>query len=219
MEAEIVAADGEVRIANACTNPDLFWALKGGGGGFGVVTRVTVRTHPLPEFFGGVFATIRATSDDACPPPYRQNSRILRPGALQSALGRADRLPARRRGYDFNGLPGATAGRGRGGLAPVLRLGLRFAAGFRHRVGAADRRVAGPAFWDPSVLKSVPGRALSRRSRRRAGGRYILGWKPRGGGRRLARLPVRLAARRPSSHRTSANTSSTRFSPPLSTGA
>ena len=33
LEAEIVTADGAVRIANACTNPDLFWGLKGGGGG------------------------------------------------------------------------------------------------------------------------------------------------------------------------------------------
>ena len=40
LEAEIVTADGAVRIANACTNPDLFWGLKGGGGGsLGVVTR------------------------------------------------------------------------------------------------------------------------------------------------------------------------------------
>ncbi len=65
IEAEVVTADGEVKIANACSNPDLFWALKGGGGGFGVVTRVTLRTHALPDFFGGVFATIKATSDDA----------------------------------------------------------------------------------------------------------------------------------------------------------
>ena len=65
LEAEIVTADGEVKIANACSNPDLFWALKGGGGGFGVVTRVTLRTHPLPEFLGGVFATIKASSDEA----------------------------------------------------------------------------------------------------------------------------------------------------------
>src|SRR6202041_1676484 len=33
LQAEIVTADGSVLIANACTNPDLFWALKGGGGG------------------------------------------------------------------------------------------------------------------------------------------------------------------------------------------
>ena len=55
-----------MRIANACTNPDLFWALKGGGGGtFGVVTRVTLRTHELPASFGGVAATIEASSDSA----------------------------------------------------------------------------------------------------------------------------------------------------------
>jgi hypothetical protein len=33
LEAEVVTADGKIRVANACTNPDLFWALKGGGGG------------------------------------------------------------------------------------------------------------------------------------------------------------------------------------------
>src|SRR5207248_307561 len=66
LEAEIVTADGAVHIANACTNSDLFWALKGGGGGtFGVVTRLTLRTHDLPASFGGVFATIQATSDAA----------------------------------------------------------------------------------------------------------------------------------------------------------
>ncbi len=66
LEAEIVTADGEVRIANACTNPDLFWAIKGGGGGsFGVVTRVTLRTLELPAFIGIVGATIKATSDAA----------------------------------------------------------------------------------------------------------------------------------------------------------
>jgi hypothetical protein len=53
LQAEIVTADGAVRIANAYTNPDLFWVLKGGGGGsWGVVTQLTLRTHELPAFFG-----------------------------------------------------------------------------------------------------------------------------------------------------------------------
>ena len=51
IEAEVVTADGTVRIASACSNPDLFWALKGGGGGsLGVVTHLTLKTHSLPEF-------------------------------------------------------------------------------------------------------------------------------------------------------------------------
>jgi FAD/FMN-containing dehydrogenase len=66
LEAEIVTADGAVRIANACSEPELFFALKGGGGGtFGVVTRLTLRTHALPEFFGGAFGVIKARSDAA----------------------------------------------------------------------------------------------------------------------------------------------------------
>ncbi len=65
LEAEIVTADGAVRVVNAFQDPDLFWALKGGGGTFGVVTRMTLRTHDLPEYFGGVFATVTAASDDA----------------------------------------------------------------------------------------------------------------------------------------------------------
>ncbi len=66
LEAEVVTADGKVRIVNACTNPDLYWGLKGGGGGsLGVVTRLTLKTHDLPSFFGAVSATIHAFSDAA----------------------------------------------------------------------------------------------------------------------------------------------------------
>ena len=66
LEAEVVTADGAVRTANAVNHPDLFWGLKGGGGGsLGVVTRVTLRTRPLPEYFGAVFGTINARSDAA----------------------------------------------------------------------------------------------------------------------------------------------------------
>jgi FAD binding domain/Berberine and berberine like len=65
LEAEVVLADGSVQIVNACKNPDLFWALKGGGGGsFGVVTKFVLRTRELPEFFGAAVGRIKANSDD-----------------------------------------------------------------------------------------------------------------------------------------------------------
>jgi FAD/FMN-containing dehydrogenase len=66
LEAEIVTADGVLRTANTCTHPDLFWAIKGGGGGsLGVVTKLTLRTHELPALFGGASLTVKATSDAA----------------------------------------------------------------------------------------------------------------------------------------------------------
>lgn len=66
LEAEIVTADGVVRIANADQHPDLFWAIKGGGAGsLGVVTRLTLKTYELPGSFGMVLNRITAASDDA----------------------------------------------------------------------------------------------------------------------------------------------------------
>jgi hypothetical protein len=54
-EIEIVTADGEIRTANRETNPDLFWAIRGGGGNFGVVTRFTFRLHEVgPIVTGGL---------------------------------------------------------------------------------------------------------------------------------------------------------------------
>ena len=66
LEAELVTADGVIRTVNDMQHPDLFWALKGGGGGtFGVVTRMTLKTHPLPATVGLVHWSLRATSDEA----------------------------------------------------------------------------------------------------------------------------------------------------------
>ena len=52
--AEIVTADGRHLQVDANRHPDLFWAIRGGGGNFGVVTRLHFRLHRLRQFTGGI---------------------------------------------------------------------------------------------------------------------------------------------------------------------
>ena len=51
---DIVTADGKPRVASANENQDLFWALRGGGGNFGVVTSFEFRVHPVSTVLGGL---------------------------------------------------------------------------------------------------------------------------------------------------------------------
>ena len=54
LAADIVTADGELCRVDADTNPDLFWAIRGGGGNFGVVTRFQFRLHEVGAITGGM---------------------------------------------------------------------------------------------------------------------------------------------------------------------
>jgi len=54
LAAEVVTADGELLKVDEGAHPDLFWALRGGGGNFGVVTRLQLRLHQIDEVVGGM---------------------------------------------------------------------------------------------------------------------------------------------------------------------
>ena len=56
LSVELVTAAGEVLQVDADSHPDLFWALRGGGGNFGVATSFTYRLHPLQTIVGGLIA-------------------------------------------------------------------------------------------------------------------------------------------------------------------
>jgi FAD/FMN-containing dehydrogenase len=60
--AEVVTADGEVRRVDAEHEPDLYWAIRGGGGNFGVVTRFQYRLVEVPSIVGGMLL-LPATAD------------------------------------------------------------------------------------------------------------------------------------------------------------
>ena len=141
IEAEVVTADGQIRIANACINPDLFWGLKGGGGGsLGVVTRLTLKTHPLPDFLGGAFGTIKAMSPEAYKRLIAEFMLFYRE-RLQPELGRVGAVPPRQPARHRDGVPGPRSGHGTGDLEAVHGLGSRRAGRLHDRgAGAYARR-------------------------------------------------------------------------------
>lgn len=62
LAVELVTADGNLVFADADQNPELFWAIRGGGGNFGVATRFKFRVHPVDQIVGGMLI-LPATPD------------------------------------------------------------------------------------------------------------------------------------------------------------
>jgi hypothetical protein len=93
LEISIVTADGSHVIANAYLNQDLFWALRGGGGGtWGVVTSVTYKTHPSTPFSAAVLS-FNSTNANSTQKLFTEIIRLT-PSLVEQGYG----------GYGGNGL-------------------------------------------------------------------------------------------------------------------
>lgn len=157
LEAEVVVADGRILTVNVGQHPDLFRALKGGGGGsFGVVTELVLRTHALPAHFGAVIATIEARSEDA----YRALIRRFLDFYAERLHGevwgeQAVFRPGRRLSIRmvFQGLSQAEAA---AAWDPFFGA-LRREPGITFTEAPAILAVPARGFWDARVLRQIPG--------------------------------------------------------------
>jgi FAD/FMN-containing dehydrogenase len=162
LEAEIVTADGKVRVVNHVQEPDLFWALRGGGGGtFGVVTRLTLATHDLPQTFGAVNLNLKAHSDEAYRRLLARFVDLYAANLFNPHWGEQVHVgPDNSFGVSMV-LQGLTQAEARAAWQPLLDF---VAANPADYEGAGSfNAVAFPArlFWNAELLKTVPGTIVS----------------------------------------------------------
>lgn len=121
LSARVVTAAGDLVTASAHENPELFWALRGGGGNFGVVTSFTVRAHPLD----GVLHAVLTVDPDQLGTFLRDWRDVMRgaPDQLNSTFTIAPLGPTGPVVHELHvAWAGADSAEGRAALAPLLTL-------------------------------------------------------------------------------------------------
>ncbi|MGE5216559.1 MAG: FAD-binding oxidoreductase [Chloroflexota bacterium] len=156
LSAEIVLADGRLVIASAGENADLFWAIRGGGGNFGVVTSFEFQAHPVGTVLAGIVlhplergaSAIRRWRDLEAGAPDESTQ-----GALLFHLPDDASTPAPMRGAAVVGLGGVYAGPVDGGekfLRPLREYGPPLADKFEPMPYNAAQRMA-DFLWPPGL--------------------------------------------------------------------
>ena len=160
LEAEIVTADGQIRVVNTYRDPDLFFALRGGGGGtFGIVTRLTFRTHPLPEQIGATLFSVEATTDQAWRALVARIIAFYSSDLFNPYWGEQLRFSGRKLQVTMvcHGLSQAEI---EAAWEPLLGWIGEGKSDYRFTMEPAFFAVSGRRFWDPEFLRSIPGLVL-----------------------------------------------------------
>jgi FAD/FMN-containing dehydrogenase len=163
LEAEIVTADGRIRVVNAYRDPDLFFALRGGGGGtFGIVTRLTFRTHPLPSTIGAVAFSLEATSDTAWRALVERIIAFYAAALFKPNWGETIRFSPRRKLDILMVCHSLDQGQIEAVWRPLTDWLKARPGDYKFTSTPPFFALAVPArkFWDPEFLRSIPGLVL-----------------------------------------------------------
>jgi FAD/FMN-containing dehydrogenase len=157
LEAEVVTADGRIRTVNDWNEPDLFFALRGGGGGsFGVVTRLTMLTHQLPETIGAVLFEVEAHSDEAWRSMVARIIDFYATTLFNPIWGEQIRFSPGRKvsvAMLFHGLDESSA---RAVWQPFFGWLAERSNDYSMKREPIFLAVSGRQFWDPAFLRSMP---------------------------------------------------------------
>jgi len=157
LSAEVVLADGRLVNASAGENADLYWAIRGGGGNFGIVTSFTFQAHPAGTVLGGIvvhpFAA--ATSVLRRWREFEESApEELTEGAMLFHFGNDPAVPQPLRGAKVVAAGGVYAGAAEEGekvLAPLRAFGPPVADLFQPMPYSAAQRMA-DFLWPPGLL-------------------------------------------------------------------
>jgi FAD/FMN-containing dehydrogenase len=161
VEAEVVTADGRIRLVNEWREPDLFFALRGGGGGtFGVATRLTLKTHPLPKTVGAMLFELRASDDHSWRELVRRTVDFYARSLFNPHWGEQIAFsPGRRMSVAMvcHSLDQAEIEQV---WAPFISWLKSRPESFSFTRGPQAVSLPGRSFWDPAVLTQIPGIVL-----------------------------------------------------------
>ncbi|MEU7000420.1 FAD-binding oxidoreductase [Nonomuraea sp. NPDC046570] len=154
LRAEVVTADGRHLTATPDRHPDLFWALRGGGGNFGVVTSLEFRLYPVAEVYAGIAyfpftgaaGTLAAYRDWAAGAPREMSTALM----LTTLPGTSERAVAVKAMY------AGSAEHGRRLLAPLWAAAGPVLAGGLNSMGFAQAAMGGTPARHLDLFETLP---------------------------------------------------------------